>query len=281
MRAALFSCLIFYCFTASAQKKFTWEINFSTGVAFNTSPQFKIEKQQTATYSGGGYILPDSTLANNWRVVRWETDKEKLNKLNYKSKITGAFSFGATLNIPLSHKWHLRAGSLLSYTRLTRIAQNESVKYSSGFVRGFSNSPSDSLFLGNNNNPVFIGTVFSLNNLATKTETFNFTTLNFPLTVCRQFKKIHLETGLTTAFIINAVKENAKITADSEIRFEEPAFNNSTTVALALTFCPSYQLTDKINLGIAYNHGLSSLISSDNHRNILQRTAAVKFAYKL
>lgn len=281
MRAALFSCLIFYCFTASAQKKLNWEINFSTGVAFNTSPQFKIEKQQTATYSGGGYILPDSTLANNWRVVRWETDKEKLNKLNYKSKITGAFSFGAKLNIPLSDKWHLGAGSHISFTSLTRVSQNESVKFQSGSIRGFSNTPRDSVFLANNNVPFFIGTVYSLNNLPTKKETFSFITLNFPLTVCRQFKKIHFETGLTTAFIINAVKEKAKITADSEISFQEPAFNNSTTVALALTFCPSYQLTDKINLGIAYNHGLSSLISSDNHRNILQRTAAVKFAYKL
>ena len=276
MKKVFFLGLLVFAQKLVAQKKGSWYITASAGLVTNASPKFKITKSNSGIGGSISILLIDSA-GNRLTLTHPASYKEILNKINYKAEITASFSAGAKFIYPINKKWSFGTGANLSYSNMKRVAENEAVKYSRfGLLAG-----TDSIFFGNPSNNVFIGTFNSVNNFPTRNESFSFLALNIPVTAAFNFRRVTLEGGLTTSFLIKSVKQPIVLKQDPEYSFSEPAFENNTSIALSFIFCPSYQITDKIQLGIEYNHGLTTLIDSENYRPLLARSISIKLAYKL
>lgn len=276
MKKILLLVLVVFCQRLVAQKKGSWSITASAGLVTNTSPDFKITNSNPGFGGNPGIIFIDST-GNQLTFIHPVSYKEILNKLNYKAEVNVSFSAGAKFYYPINKKWSIAAGADLSYSNMKRVAENEAVKYSrTGAV-----SATDSIFIGNPSNTFFIGTVSVVNDYPTRNESFSFLALNIPLTAAFNFRKLIFEGGLATSFLIKSVKQPITIKQNLEYSFSEPPFENNTAIALSFILCPSYQITDKIQFGIAYNHGLTSLIDAENYRPLLAKSVSFKLAYKL
>jgi Outer membrane protein beta-barrel domain len=266
---------------AVAQKKGSWELTAAVLAAGNNSPLHQIKKQSTPPSGNPALIILDSSgnPLQGMSFYRYVDDyRERQNKISYKTRITPGISAGVSYSYPLNNKLSIAAGVNLSIIKTTRMVENEYAKfYAYGYaVRG------DSLFAGN---PVtgitYVGDISSYINGIAREETFRFVTFNFPVAARYRFKKLIIEAGFSTSFIVNSTKKKATVKTDPEFTITETTFQNNQSLAFSLTVCPAYQLTDRIRLGIEFAHGITTLIDSYDYRRLVPLSAGLKLFYKL
>lgn len=259
---------------AKAQHKESWRIHIAAGISSNTSPLLNIKKSNNSFTAGTGLILTDSSGAPFFRTDGYQ---QVQNNITYKAATGSSFAAGVQYSFPVYKKWYLGIAVDLALTRLNRTSTNESVK----FINFNSIVRNDTIFSTTGNSLTYLGTVSTLNQFPTKRESFSFVTLDIPVTIGYSFKKINLAAGINTSLLVSSVKAKTNQQQNPEIVYEEPAYINNQRMALALSLCPSYQLTPKLQLGINYQHGVTSLNDARNYRPLKARLSTITLAYKL
>lgn len=265
---------------AVAQKKGSWELTAAVLAVSNNSPLHQIKKQSTPPSGNPVLIILDSSgnPLQGMLLYTYSDYRERQNKITYKTRITPGISAGGSYSYPLNKRLSISAGVNLSVIKTTRMVENEYAKF---YAYGYS-VKGDSLFAGN---PVtgitYVGNISSYKNGIAQEETFRFFAFNFPVAARYRFKKLIIEAGISTSFIVNSTKKKATVKPDPEFTVTETTFQNNQSLAFSLTVCPAYQLTDRMRLGIEFAHGISTLIDSYDYRRLVPLSAGLKLFYKL
>jgi Outer membrane protein beta-barrel domain len=239
-----------------AQKKISFDLLFGAGTVFS-------ESKPVVKYSPGVMSYDPNTGTTTYiSFGSFKTTNQ------YKNVITPTLTLGVLANYPLSKKFQIYAGVSFRYLAATR--KNVSI-----FPH-----------------PLLSNTNYEY----TVTESFKFNNLNIPFGVSYNYNKWLLNIGITPTVILNSTFTQIKGPEDPEFSpgspqplnpiDPKPSPNNKTKSFASLSVSPLYQLSDKVKIGIEYDHALTNSYSTDMYsENLYQsmktRTLCLKFLYKL
>ena len=238
-----------------AQEKNTLELFFDAGTVFSKSepiikntPGLAIYDPNTGTFT----TAPGIPISIN----------------EYKSIPSSKFSLGIKASRKLKQNFKLYTGLSFSFLKAER-------KNSMSFPN-FSLAGPDFRYI--------------------TTEFFNFSNLDITLGAGYLYKKWSLDFEVIPSIILNSKLSKIEKPSNSEIQpilpgslnpqDPQPSVVNQTKNFISLAIAPSYQLSNKIKIGLAYNHGLTKSYSTDKYssdvyQSMKLRSVCLKISYKL
>ncbi len=254
MKYLIFCILTLSVLNAKAQKKISYDLLFDAGIVFS--------KSNPVTKSTPGFALYDP---NNGTITFIPGVIKTTNE--YKNIITPKISLGARANYPLNQNFKIYAGLSFSYLK----AKRKNTMFFPGF------SP----------NAIYEYTTI---------EIFNFYNLDIPLGATYIYNKWSLNFGITPSIILDSKLTQIKKPVDAEIEpvppgplhplDPQPSPDNKTKSFISLSISPLYQLSERLKIGIEYNHGLtnsysSDVYSTDVYQSMKTSTLGLKMLYKI
>lgn len=276
---------------ATAQSKLSYDLVFNVSGVSNASPKSKTSSKNLATYIFDSTGLPIIITPGSGSI--YVTSIPKTDAIKYKAKLTSGITIGGKINYTFCKNIDISIGANFSYFRATRSAITTTASFSTpvGFVGIGLNGAGN--WDSTRNLPA--GT-YTYSNGVASVDKFKFLTVNIPVTASCSIAKWKLEAGIITSFIIsNAKKTFTPDNFDPEIGPGPPTFDpsvpqpspeNKAKSFFSLSVSPQYQLSNKLKIGIEYNHALSNVYSTnwysqDAYPSMKTNSLGLKILYKL
>jgi hypothetical protein len=256
MKYVIFCILTLSALGTIAQRKMSYDLLFDVSAVFGTSKPVIENRPGVALYDANtGMItyIPGSSRTSN----------------EYKNIVSPKISLGARLNYTVKQNIEINAGVSVSFLQ----AKRENTFFFPG--------------LGPNSNFKYI-----------TTESIKFYNLDIPLGATYIYNKWSFNLGITPSIILHSkltqVKKGSGEPQEVTPIFPwtanpqdpQPSPDNKIKSFISLSISPLYQLSNKLKIGLEYNHGLNESYAMepypwDVYQSMKTSTLGLKILYKL
>jgi hypothetical protein len=247
MKYLILSILILSILSTNAQKNISYDLFFDAGTSFSKSPTVVIPGFRAMQYD-----------PNTGTTTTVQFASKTSN--TFKNKISPQVSFGVRANYTLTQYLKIYGGLGLSFLNAKRI----------------------------NTFPITVG---GKNFDYITTESFNFYNLDFKLGLSASKNKWSLNVGISPSLILNSKvaviekPENPEFYPASPGTLNpqdpQPSADNKERAFISISISPLYQVSNKLKIGLEYDHGLSKLYSSEIYQSMKVSSLCFKILYKL
>jgi len=247
MKYLIFSLLTLNILNAKAQAKISYDLFLDAGTSLSKSPTVVIPGFRAFQYdpnTGTTTIIQFASKTSN----------------TFKNKISPQVSLGVRANYALSQFIKLYGGLGISFINSKRI----------------------------NTFPITVG---GKNFDYITTESFNFYNLNFKLGLSASKNKWSLNVGISPSLILSSKVAVIEKPEDPEFypappgtlnpQDPQPSADNKEKGFISISISPLYQVSNKLKIGLEYDHGLSKLYSSEVYQSMKVSSLCFKIVYKL